>query len=314
MTNRLKFRAFTALAGLLLLPALPVAADPVPRDRLVLNDLTIARYNPLGLETQVRFGWQHRLYDDETPLRRDNFVFAGTYTRLSPASARLAAMVEVQPLSLLNLRFTAEYLRYYGNFSFLQSRPSAYDDLSDAAMKANATGPQGDYAGDGFHASFEPLLQVKFGPVALRSRAFLGWFAMNLRPGDRVWYESTLDIAVPGHGLVFANDLDVLYGFDLGKGKLNVGTRYSVVAPLYTAEQVLPTQSLDGLSNGAQRLGLLAAYTLYDDGYTAVNKPTILLISAWYLTHRYRAGEEISQAFPYLLLGFAFQSDLLDAH
>ncbi len=290
-----------------------VGPRPIPKNRVVLNDLTIFRYNPIGFETQIRFGWQHKLYDaDDSPAKRDNFLFAGTYTRLNPASVRVAGMVEFQPLSLLNLRFTAEYLHYFGNFSFIQSRPSAYDSLSDADMKANKSGPEGNYSGGGFHASFEPLLQAKVGPIAVRSRAFLGWFDMNLQRGDRVWYEATLDTAIPAKGLMFANDLDVLYGFDLGRGKLNVGARYTAVAPLYTAEQVLPSQSVDGLNNAHHRLGLLAAYTFYDEGYTHFNKPSVILISSWYLSHRYRAGQEVSRALPYVIVGFAFQTDLLD--
>ena len=282
----------------------------IPEDRLVLNDLSIFRYNPLGLETQIRFGWQHKLYEAEaSPARRDNFVFAGTFARLSPAAARVAAMVEVQPMTVLNLRFTAEFLHYYGNYTFIQSRPSASADLSETSMKANAKGDLGNYPASGFHASFEPLLQLKVGPIVARSRAFLGWFDMQLQRGDRVWYEATLDTAVPGKGLMFANDLDLLYQLKLGTATLNMGSRYTVVAPLYSAEQILPTESLGSLRNDHQRLGAIIAYTLYDDGYTAFNKPTIVLISSWYLQHRYRMGQDVSGKLPYVVLGFAFQSD-----
>lgn len=299
----------TAKADPQLAPPLP----KIPENRLVLNDLTIFRYNPIGLETQVRFGWQHKLYDaDNTPIRRDNFLFAGTFLRLNPASLRAAGMVEVQPFTLINLRFTAEYIHYYGNYTFIQSRPSATSDLSDKSMKAEAKGPLGNYAGGGFHATFEPLFQVKAGPIALRNRALFGWFDMNLQRGDRVWYEATLDTAIPAKGLVFANDLDLLYQLKLGTtSTLNLGTRYSVVEPLYSSEQILPTESLTNVNNGHQRLGLIAAYTLYDDGYTSFNKPTIVLISSWYLQHRYRTGADTSQALPYIVLGFAFQSDFL---
>ena len=37
----------------------------------------------------------------------------------------------------------------------------------------------------------------------------------------------------------------------------------------------------------------------------------LILNVAWYLQHRYRTGAEVSQAVPYVVLGFAFQSDLL---
>ena len=294
------------------LVAAPNPLPPIPRDRLVLNDLTIFRLNPEGLETQIRFGYQHKLYDDESLAKRDNFVFGGTFIRLNPASARVAGVFEFQPYSVLNLRFMAEYLHYYGNYTFMQSRPSAYDDLSDASMKANEKGPQGNYAASGFHAAFEPLLQFKFGPIVLRNKMLIGYFDMNLRAGDHVWYESTLDVALPGKGMVFANDLDLLYQVKLGGATLNVGPRYTVVAPFYSADQVLPTQFVGGVDNGLQRLGLLAAYTFYDDGYSKFNKPTALLMSSWYLKQRYRTGADVSQAVPYLLIGFAFQSDFLD--
>ena len=280
----------------------------------MLNDLTLFRLNPMGLETQIRFGWQHKLYDaEDSPARRDNFLFGGTFIRLNPASARVAGLLEFQPFSVLNLRFLAEFLHYYGNYTFIQSRASAYDDLSETAMKNNATGPLGNYAASGFHAAFEPSLQFKFGPIVLRNKSLLGWFDMNLQRGDRVWYESTLDVALPGRGLVFANDLDLLYQKKLGNSTLNIGPRYSVVAPLYTSEQVRPTESVSGVDNTLQRLGVLAAYTFYDDGYTKFNKPTVILISSWYLHQRYRTGQDVAQVIPYFLLGFAFQSDLFEA-
>ena len=59
-------------------------------------------------------------------------------------------------------------------------------------------------------------------------------------------------------------------------------------------------------------VGLLAAYVFYDEGYTAFNKPAVFFNIAWYLQHRFRTGADVSRAMPYLALGFAFQSDLLD--
>jgi hypothetical protein len=38
-----------------------------------------------------------------------------------------------------------------------------------------------------------------------------------------------------------------------------------------------------------------------------------VLITSWYLKHRYRTGQDVSQAVPYVVLGFAFTSDLVPA-
>ncbi len=299
------------LALWLTAPALSFAQPaprPIPDRRLVVNNLTLFRWNPIGLENQLRAGFAQKLYDHEHRALRDNFAWFGTYVRLNPASARAAAMVEVQPVSMLNLRFSAEYLHFFGNFTFIQSRSDASGDLSDTTMKANKTGPLGNYAGGGLHYTFEPLVQAKVGPVAVRNRAFFGWFDLDLQRGDQVFYEATLDTAIGAKGMVFANDFDVIYQRPMDEAMLSLGVRVSSVLPQYTGALQASGEKVD---NGHHRAGLLAAYTLYDDGYTRFNKPTVLLITSWYLQHRYRTGQDVSRAVPYFVLGFAWQSDLL---
>ena len=288
----------------------------IPAQRLVLNSLSIFRYNPIGLETRARFGWQQKFFEGHHRATNDNFWFAGTYLRVSPAGARAAAMIELQPLAIFNLRFTAEKLAYFGNFTFLQSRSSANDDLSDAAMKANAKGPLGNYSGSGTHVSIEPRLQAAIGPIVVRSSAFFGHFNMALHRGDRVWYEATLDVPVPGKGWVFANDLDVLYRRPMGEAMLTVGARYSMVRPLYNDRDVLPSEDADAASarNDHHRVGLVAAYTFYDRGVSRFNKPTILVLAHRYLDHRFRTGtgpNAVNGNIPYFVLGYAFETDLL---
>lgn len=293
-------------------PALPT----IPAQRLVLNSLSIFRYNPIGLETRARFGWQQKFYEGHHRATNDNFWFAGTYLRLSPAGARAAAMVELQPVAMVHLRLTAEKLAYFGNFMFLQSRGSANDDLSDAAMKANAKGPQANYAGSGTHLSIEPRLQAAIGPIVVRNSAFFGYFDMGLRDGDRVWYEATVDVPVPGRGWVFTNDLDVLLRRPMGAAMLTVGVRYSMVRPLYTGRDVSPVEDPDAAAarNDHHRVGLLAAYTLFDRGVGPYNKPTVLLMVQRYLDHRFRTGvgpHGVNGNIPYVVLGYAFETDLL---
>ncbi|MBM4344458.1 MAG: hypothetical protein FJ100_13920 [Deltaproteobacteria bacterium] len=284
------------------------APRPIPNQRLVANNLTLFRWNPIGLENQLRLGFAQKLYDHDHKALRDNFAWFGTYVRLNPASARAAAMVEVQPASVINLRFSAEYLYFFGNFTFIQSRADPSGDWSDTTMKANKQGALGNYAGGGLHYTFEPLLQAKVGPIAVRNRTLFGWFDLDLQRGDRVFYEATVDTAVPARGLVIANDFDVIYQRPMDEALLSLGVRVSSVAPQYAADLAATGAKVD---NSHHRVGLLAAYTLYDDGYTRFNKPTVLLITSWYLQHRFRTGQDVSRAVPYFVLGFAWQSDLL---
>ncbi|HLL04825.1 MAG TPA: hypothetical protein VK539_29840 [Myxococcaceae bacterium] len=302
-------RAVPLLLGLLL-PALclaqsPVATPETPSDRLVLNTLLGARLNPLGLELASRAGYQKLLYRNEAALFRDNFVFVGTHPRLSPASIRVGPVVELQPLSIFNLRLAAEYVGYFGTLGYLQSRPSPSADYSDTSLEAGKEA--GDYgSASGMRLAIEPFVQMKVGPLALRNRFTLEYWNMgDLRNGGTVFYEGTMDTLVPGKGLVYANELDVLF---LGLPPLVLGARHSLVRPLYTSRQLAPGESVN---NGHHRLGLLAAYVFYDEGFTAFNKPAVFLNVAWYLRHRWRTGADVSRAVPYVGLGFAFQSDLM---
>ena len=297
-------------------PAFASELPVIPAQRLVANDLTIMRINPVGLENRLRFGWQQKLYEGTSKATNNNFWFAGTYLRFNPALPRAAARIELQPAAVFNLTLSAEYLHYYGNFTFMQSRRSALDALSDTDLEDNVKGAMGNYSAGGLHVTIEPLLQFAVGPVVVRNKLFLAWFDMALQRDDQVWYEPTLDVAVPGTGWLLANTLDVLYRRPIAEATLTVGVRYSLVQPLYEQEHLRDGEDPDeaGEANNHHRLGLLAAYTFYDRGFTSFNKPSVVLIVSRYLDHRYRVGKgpgSVSANVPYAVLAFAFQSDLL---
>ncbi|HEX8703545.1 MAG TPA: hypothetical protein VF815_32215 [Myxococcaceae bacterium] len=304
-------RAVLLLLGLLL-PVLSWAqvaapAPEIPQNRLVLNSLLVTRINPIGLELQTRGGYQRRLYANEEALFRDNFLFVGTYPRISPALIKVGPMVEIQPLSIFNLRLAAEYVGFFGALGFLQSRGSPTGDYSDSTLNTGRDAGAA-YSTSGSRLAIEPVVQLKMGPLALRNRFSLEYWNVGLRGDDRVFYEPTLDTLLPGKGLTYANDLDLLF---TGLPPLVLGARHSLVRPVYTSRQLSEGESIN---NGHHRLGILAAYVFYDEGYTSFNKPAVILNVAWYLRHRYRTGAEVNRSVPYVLLGFAFQSDLLGGH
>src|SRR5262249_45237793 len=67
----------------------PAGFSPPPPSRLIFNNLLVLRYNPLGLENQLRAGWQKRLLARSDVLRRDTFFFAGLLAKLNPAFLRV---------------------------------------------------------------------------------------------------------------------------------------------------------------------------------------------------------------------------------
>lgn len=309
-------------------PAIAVAEEPAPPPpqpaswRLVLSDLTIFRLNPLGLETRGRFGFQKRLYASEKQAAANNFGFVGVFPKLNPAYAQLGVGAELQPLSILNVRATADAQRYFGTFGFLQSFASPNANFSDETLSDLEDSSR---AANVFHASIQPTLQLRVGPIAVRALAQLDYWDMALRSGDTVAYEATFDTLLPDRGWTLATDTDVLY---VGRPRLAVGLRHSWVHPFYSGDKHFadaPDEDAYDDDNAHQRLGLFAAYTLRDTGPSRFNKPTVILIASWYLSHRYRTGEPdalpaggraadyTSRAMPYLLVGFAFESDFLPA-
>ena len=311
-----------ALAGTAAAEAPPAERPPQPASwRLVLSDLTVLRLNPLGLETRTRFGFQKRLYPSAKKIAENNFGFLGLYAKLNPASASVGAGGELQPLSMFNLRAFAEVQQYTGGLGFLQSFPSPNARYSDAALDELAGTAR---AAGALHASIQPLLQARVGPIAIRALLQLDYWSLDLRAGDTAAYEPLLDTLLPDRGWTLSTDTDVLY---TGRPGLAVGVRHSYVHPFYRREHFTgdADEAAYGGANAHQRLGLFGAYTLRDRGPSRFNKPTVILIVSWYLRHRFRTGapetlpaggladDYTSRAFPYLLAGFAFESDFLPA-
>ena len=285
----------------------------------MLSDLSILRLNPVGIETRGRFGMQKRLYPSKKKIGENNFMFFGLYPKLNPASAHLAVGGEIQPVSMFNLRANAEVQQYFGTFGFLQSFPSPRTNYSDAKLDDLASSSLSTPA---FHVSIQPLLQARFGPVAVRALFQLDYWDMKIRSTDTTAYEATFDTLLPDKGWTLSSDIDVLY---TGKPRLAIGVRHSWVHPFYNQSHFIDQVDKDAYDgeNAHQRIGLFGAYTLKDKGPSRFNKPTVVVILSMYLKHRFRTGEPdtlpidgqpddyTSRAFPYILVGFAFESDFL---
>ncbi len=309
-----------------------VGGSPPGHWRLMISDLSILRLNPLGIETRARVGLQKRLYPSDKPITQNNFLFLGVYPKLNPASAQVAIGGEIQPLSIFNLRANIEVGKYFGTFGFLQSFSTPHANYSDSRLKDLEETPGFEPQSASFlHAAIHPMVQLKIGKaIAVRSLFQINYWNFALRDGDTVAYEATYDTLLPDKAITLTTDTDVLF---VGKPGLAIGLRHTWVKPLYKQKHFADVSLTDAENadefdrfsdaNSHQRLGLFAAYTLHDRGPSRFNKPTVLLVASWYLDHNYRTGtpdvmapdetadDFTSRAFPYLLLGFAFESDLM---
>lgn len=287
-----------------------------PKHRLLLSVLLGGRLNPIGAELQLRFGYQLRLHERASPLYRDNLLFLGIHPRLNPAAIKVGPSVEVQPLSVFNLRLAAEYVSYFSTFGSLQSFGSPLDAYSDAVLDIWQHQSR-NYATQGAHVVIEPTLQGKIGWLAVRNKLSIEYYYMRLQGADTVFYDATQDSLLAGNGWLLTDDLDVLAFI---RPNLIVGARYSAVKPLYRAADFRVGEDAQLEDNSHQRLGPILSYSILTRSRRFAN-PTLQCFIAWYLDHRYRTGAaqtEIipdrfiaSRGVPYVVLAVSAQSDLL---
>lgn len=288
---------------------------PIPRYRILATNILGGSYNSEGIEEQLRLGAQMRLYESKSPAFRDNFVFLGINPRVNPTATRLGPSFEIQPLSVFNLKMNLEFVDYFGSLGTIQSFPSALDDFSASTRDRNKELGRG-YGAKGARFSITPFVQIKVGPIALRNRFTFEYFAIDLRGGDRVFYEPAYDTMLAGHGKMISDDLDVFYIKDLpaggffSHGRIAAGVRYSAFKPLFDSNDFRPGEDRSREKNEMQRIGPIVAFSLFDDGYSKFHEPTIVAMAQWYAAQRNRTGRDMDQAVPYLVLAFVFQSDI----
>jgi len=294
-------------------PGAPLAVRIPPEWRLFYRSTVALRYNPLGLFSDNRVALRRRLFESSSPFFHNNFASIALFPSLSPAFSRLALGAELQPASFLTLWGNAELTAFFGTFNLLQSFPSARSEYSDSVVSRLGDLPAGDrlapYPTMGGQINLGADLQFRVGPVVARNQLRFVRAEMQLRDGDVTYYEQLWDLLVPNRGWYMNDDADLLFVTDFG---LTAGIRFNVAHAFYGQEHLQPGNALADIVNGPQaRVGPLVAYTFWDDEGALFDRPTILVVTNWWVSHRYRTGADVSQAVPMVALAFQMQGDLL---
>jgi hypothetical protein len=314
---RRSFAGVAALLAALLHPG-PANGDPgtespaeprlLPRHRIVYSNAFGARFNPLGVADLFSLGYRFRLYDDRAgPLWRDAQVGVVFDPSVSTAVERIGGGIEVQPLTILKLRASYYFMGFTGAVGSVQSFTSPLANFSDASLSLGKVRGR-NYSTTGGQAELGAVAQIKFGPIGLRSEVVLLRSDMRLRAGDTVYYDVGDDALTSRNGWLVTNDSDLVY---LTKVGLTAGLHVSVTEPFYPASAYPPGDPHENPNGPMLRLGPLAAYTFFERPGARVDGLKTFLLVNWWLLHRYRAGEEISRAMPYLVTGIAWSGDLL---
>ena len=287
-------------------------ADPEPllaQHRVVYDNLLAVRLNPLGLEDRINLSYRYRMYDDPGILWRSAYVGVAFTPTLNPAVARVGGTVEIKPLAVLLLSVGYYFVGWFGSFQYLQSHDSPHAAHSDTDLDEGQEAGS-NYAATGSELQLRAKVMAKVGSFAVVNDLNLYRSQLKLKDNHTLFYNARIDAMVPNWGWALTNDTDLAYITRFG---LVVGLRTSIVHAFYDEDQYKAGQSKDNPNGPSVRLGPLAAYVFYDRPGSRFNKPTLLLIVNWYLKHRYRTGEDVSQGVPYVVLGFKFSGDLWQA-
>lgn len=301
--------ATAALALLSLSASAQMLTDQAPPLHRIVHKNTLAgRINPLGLIYDGRWSYRLRLYESDSKALRDNFIGIGLAPSATPAFVRLGPYIEFNPLSVIGVWATIQAVQYFGTFGLGQSFPGAQSDFSDSAIRAQSATHQ---VTNGWDLILGATFQVKLlDQIIIKSQARLVNAHLNIREGDRIFYEQFYDVGAPNDGWYFTNDFDLLWQ-GLG-GKLTAGARYTATAPFYDpAKHYDPDAAGQPVDNSMHRVGPFVGYTFWNEDGARVNCPTVFLLVQWWVKHRFRTGQDTPQALPLLGLGFQITGDFL---
>lgn len=281
--------------------------DSNDRNQIRYQNLTLGRYNPLGLFNQLTLGYRRTLYGEtDSVLQQGSYAAFNVTPAISPAWVRGGPQIEVQPLAILRLSATYELIGYYGSFDSLQSFQTANADWSEAAIEER--GELGSYSTSGSILTLSALLQAKVGPIAARSNYRAIYQSMRTQNDDPLFYDLVFDLLVPNNGFLHTVDSDVLFLHP--NNALTLGIRHTYTHASYDDTMYLAGESVSEGREDTHRLGPLLAYRLSQRSDMRFSQPTLVLIMNWWLQHPYRTGAETSQALPYIVAGFAFNGRL----
>jgi len=289
-------------------PFPPAEPDYVARvrNRWVWDQLTAVRVNPLGAAARFRSGYRVQLTNRAGALFDESNAAVKLVTEITPSYATVGGRVELQPLTILQLAAQYELIGSFATFFNTMSFPAVTSDYSDRFMRAHRPDT---YATRGDVVTLEALVQAKVENIAVRNQSRAVSQRMNLHPGDRFFYHSTLDVLFPNGGWTFINELDLLWLFPF---RLKLGARHTVTRAFY--DDFLDPTDAAGAVTPTHRVGLVAAYSFFEkkkDEGVRYNAPTLALLAQWWVRHPYRTGAESSAALPYIVLAFAHRGDFL---
>lgn len=284
---------------LLAIICLPMSAW-AENGKLRWESFTAAAFNPLGLVELAMVTYRKPLYKSESPLFATNFVEASILGASTPAYGFVGLQAQLQPLSILRLRARAEAIGFYGNFGHIARFDSVNADYSDTELDKISDAGENSSA-LGVRLTFSSLFQVAVKQVAVRSHLQATHVDLDLEDNERFYYSPQFDYLVEDGGWFVQNDLDLVWLFPSG---LVAGVRMNSSWAVYSDDVA------DEDPNGpSHRIGPLVAWPFFE-GEGRIQRATAIGLANWYVKNRFRAGQDVSQAIPYVAVALQLEGDL----
>jgi hypothetical protein len=286
----------------------PAAVEWSPRrskNLLHYENLSAFRLNPLGLVNVFGLGYRRVLWDRPGPIYENTYAELKLSTLLAPPYARVGPEIAFTPFAFVRVAARYEFATYWNAFGILQSFPTATADTSPKALK---DGADTSYATTGHVVTLQGTLQARWRNVAARSELTAAWSKLDLRDGDVVFQEPATDVLTPNDSWVLVNDVDLAYLFDSG---LVLGARYTVTHAIYEDRHFAAGEQPSNPNTPMHRVGPVVAYRFFERPGARVENVSIFMLAQWWAAHRYRTGQAVSPAMPYLVVGVQFEGQLL---
>jgi len=282
--------------------------QPYVHKGFVYRSTTALRYNPLGLSTFFRLGYQRPLLGP-----RDNILLQRTYigvhavTTVTPAYVRGGIRFDVQPLAFLQFLFAYEGMGLFGTYDSIQSFKRASEEFGDVAQAAR--GKQGlSYPTSGAIFTAETILQAKLGPFLLVSDTSFIHTDFKIRSGDRFYADLPLSMLAQDNGWQVTNETDLSFVTSFG---LAVGVRHGVYHTFFDAGLIQGDEKRANEITPTEFAGPLIAWVFGEyNGPKKFNAPTVFLNVNWWIRNPYRTGIEVSPLVAYVIAGFTFRGTL----
>jgi hypothetical protein len=173
-----------SIVALLLLAAIAGGAFAQKTQQGFYLDQSVqASYNPLGLQFVTRAYYRLPLVQKEGVLWESTKIDVGLQNNLSPAYDMVGGYIDIAPIAIFDIAFTAQAIGFYDllNFGFysLSGYSAPFDGAAlDALTPKNATG---------YAVSATPTLKFAVGPIAMLDSFSMTYFSVD--NGSGFFYE-----------------------------------------------------------------------------------------------------------------------------